>query len=110
MAFTGPINFKIVPSSVDWSHKVRHQRHFEQPNRSQEALQTRILIADINRLVEILNSDIAAEEGQARISDRSKAEYPILARTLVARRDNLQGTIAALERRLSDMPADRPQA
>jgi hypothetical protein len=89
---------------------MKHQRHFEYGNRSREVLQTRTLIADIDRIVQILNSDIAAEEEQARIFDRSQAEYPILARALAARRDNLQGTIAALERRLSDLPADPARA
>jgi hypothetical protein len=68
-------------------------------------LQTRVLIADINRVVQILDSDIAAEEEQAGIFDRSRFDYPILARTLAARRDNLLGTIAALEQRLVYLPA-----
>jgi hypothetical protein len=32
--------------------------------------------------------------------------YPILARTLAARRDNLRDTITALEQRLSTLPAE----
>jgi hypothetical protein len=79
---------------------LKHQRHFEPGNRSREALQTRTLIADIHRIVQILNSDIAAEEEQATVFDRSQVEYPMLARTLTARRDNLRHTIAALEQRL----------
>jgi hypothetical protein len=35
------------------------------------------MIADINRVVQILNGDIAAEEEQARIFDRSRVDYPI---------------------------------
>jgi len=54
-----------------------------------------------------IDSDIAAEEEQAGVFDPSQAGYPILARTLAARRDNLKQTIAALERRLSDLPADQ---
>jgi flagellar protein FliJ len=77
------------------------QAQFESVNTWREAAQTRGLIADLNRLVEILNFDIAAEEQQARISDRSHREYPMFARNLVARRDNLLGTIAALQQRLS---------
>ena len=82
---------------------MKHQRRFEYGNRSLEVLQTRTLIADIDRIVQILNSDIAAEENEACIFDQSQPEYPILARALVARRDNLLGTIAALERQLSDL-------
>jgi hypothetical protein len=80
--------------------ELKHQRHFEAENGPREALQTRTLIADIGRVVHILNSDIAAEEEQAGVFDRFLVEYPMIARTLAARRDNLNETIAALERRL----------
>ena len=65
-----------------------------------EAIQTRTLIADLDRIVQITNADIISQEQQSRVFDRSLAEYPILARTLAARRDNLLVTIAALEQRL----------
>lgn len=84
-----------------------HQHHFWSVTSPREAAQTRSLIADIDRIVQILDSDIAAEEMQGGVFDPSEAEYPILARTLAARRDNLKETIAALERRLSDLPTDR---
>jgi hypothetical protein len=84
---------------------MKHQRHFGSANPARDALQTKELIADINRVVQILDSDIAAEEEQARVFDRSRFDYPILARTLAARRDNLLGTIAALKQRLVNLPA-----
>jgi hypothetical protein len=80
---------------------MKHQRHFESATASQEALQIGELIADLDRIVQILNNDIAAEEEQAQVFERSQPEYPMLARTLAARRDNLRATIAALERRLA---------
>jgi septation ring formation regulator EzrA len=86
--------------------ELKHQRHFEPGNRSGEALRTRTLIADIDRIVQILSSDIAAEEEQAGIFDPSRVEYPVLARTLTARRDNLGHTIAALQQRLVNLPAE----
>jgi hypothetical protein len=86
---------------------MKHQRHFGTASPSREAVQTTSLIADIDRIVQILDSDIAAEEEQAGVFDPLQAGYPILARTLAARRDNLKETIAALERRLSDLPALR---
>jgi hypothetical protein len=58
------------------------------------------LIADLDRIVHILDCDIATEEDPARVSDHSDAAYPMLARTLAARRKHLKVTIAALERRL----------
>jgi len=60
------------------------------------------MLADLVRTVQLIESDIAAEEERARISDRSDTKYPILARTLIERRDNLKVTIAALERRLTE--------
>ncbi|SHI07086.1 hypothetical protein [Bradyrhizobium erythrophlei] len=89
---------------------MKHQRHFGTATPSREAVQTRSLIADIGRIVQILDTDIAAEEEQARVFDPSQAEYPMLARTMAARRDNLWETIAALERRLSELPPDRMRA
>jgi hypothetical protein len=49
----------------------------------------------------VLDCDVQTEEERSRIFDRSNARYPMLARTLAARRDNLKATIAALETRLS---------
>ena len=74
------------------------------------ASQIRTLISDLDRIVEILNCDIATEEEHARVSDRSDVTYPLLARTLAARRDNLRDTIAVLEQRLSTAPLVRPIA
>ena len=78
---------------------MKHQYHFETTT-SREAAQTRTLIADLDRIVQILNSEIAAEEEQAGVFDCFQAEYPMHVRALAARRDNLTETIAALERRL----------
>jgi len=82
---------------------VKHQRQID-AQAIKEVTQTRRLIADINRIVQILDSDIAAEEQQAGVFDPCHAEYPVLARTLAARRDNLRHTIAALEERLVNVP------
>jgi hypothetical protein len=80
---------------------MKHQRHFESATASREALQVGELIADLDCILQILNSDIVAEEERAQVFKRSQPEYPMLARTLAARRDNLTDTIAALERRLA---------
>jgi hypothetical protein len=78
---------------------MKHQRHFETTT-SREATQTRILIADLDRIVQMLNDAIAAEEELAGVSDRLQAGYPMHAKLLAARRDNLADTIAELEQRL----------
>ncbi len=62
------------------------------------------LISDIDRHVRLLDCDITTEEERARVSDHRDAAYPILARTLATRRDNLRDTIAALETRLASLP------
>ena len=45
---------------------MKHQRHFET-----DAARTRALIADLDRIVQILDDAIAAEEELARLFDRS---------------------------------------
>jgi hypothetical protein len=67
---------------------------------SVQALQTRTLIADIRRLVDILNVDIAQEESMIGVSDPTLPEYPMIARALIARRENLESTLVSLEDRL----------
>jgi hypothetical protein len=82
---------------------MRRQRHFDIASATalREAAVIRNMMVDLNRTVCLLGCDIATEEERARISDRSNSAYPILARTLAARRDNLRDTIAALEQRLT---------
>jgi hypothetical protein len=95
----------LVPLRV-WiilEHAMIHKLHFGSATPAREALQTKTLIADITRIVRILDSDIAAEEQQARIFDRSQLDYPTLARTMATRRDNLLNTISALEQRLAKL-------
>ena len=68
------------------------------------------MMADLKRTILILNIDISTEVGRVGILDRSDPAYPILARTLGARRDNLKITIAALEQRLRTIKAATDQA
>jgi hypothetical protein len=83
---------------------MRHQRHFDTSKAAQrETVQIWKMIVDLDRYVQLLNCDITTEEQRARISDRSDAAYPILARMMATRRDNLKDTITALERRLSKL-------
>ena len=77
------------------------QLHFETRGGSvREVAVISKILADLVRTVQLIDFDIAAEEERARVSDRSAAKYPMLARTLIERRGNLKMTIAALERRL----------
>ena len=91
---------------------MKHQRHFERTSELaiREAAQIGTMISDLERLVRLLDCDITTEEERVRISDRSDPAYPILARTLAARRDNLRDTIAALEQRLTMIKASFVEA
>jgi hypothetical protein len=84
---------------------MKHARHFENVARTsaREAECIGTMIADLYRVVQVLDCDVQIEEERSRIFDRSDARYPMLARTLAARRDNLKATIAALEARLSSI-------
>jgi hypothetical protein len=84
---------------------MKHQRHFDTSEAAvqREAAQIRKMIGDLDRIVQLLSCDIATEEERARIFDRSDVAYPILARTLAARRDNLRETVTALKKRLSTL-------
>jgi hypothetical protein len=83
---------------------MKHKRQIDtREAKQQEAILIWRMIADIDRTVRLLDCDIATEEDETGISDRSNAAYPILARTLAARRDNLKDTITALEQRFSKL-------
>ena len=70
--------------------------HFETSiNRAAYALTA--LISDLRRTVRYFDIDIEVEETRAGIVDVRKPEYPISARSLRTRRDNLLATIAMLE-------------
>ncbi|MVT63559.1 hypothetical protein GPL21_00325 [Bradyrhizobium pachyrhizi] len=60
------------------------------------------ILADLVRTLQLIEAEIAAEEERARIFDRSNVRYPVLAKSLNDRRDNLRVTIAALEQRLTE--------
>jgi hypothetical protein len=88
---------------------MKHRRHFDTSEPyQQEAIKLRKMIGDLDRSVRLLNCDISTEEERARIFDRSDVAYPMLARTLAARRDNLRDTITALEQRLSKLDQGSP--
>ena len=55
------------------------------------------LIESLLRSVEILTADIEHEEARAGVRDRSDPAYPVLARSLRSRKDNIRATIASLE-------------
>jgi hypothetical protein len=60
-------------------------------------LQIATLLVNLSRSMEILSADIEHEEARAGVSDASDPTYPVLARSLRARRGNIRTTIALLE-------------
>jgi hypothetical protein len=101
--FVAPKAVRHVPKRIAWSIEMKQRVHRGNETQSarQEAALIKTMIIDLDRIVQLLNCDIAYEEERSRVSDRSDPAYPILARTLSARRDNLQVTISILEKRLA---------
>ncbi|WP_027531923.1 hypothetical protein [Bradyrhizobium sp. WSM3983] len=63
------------------------------------SLQLHALISDLQWRIQMLESDIAEEERNARNADPGSATYSMLALALRARRDNLLTSIALLQGR-----------
>jgi hypothetical protein len=75
------------------SHLLQTLRGTAAANRSQMAG----LIESLSRSVALLTIEIEHEEARAGVRDQSAVTYPVLARTLRARKDNIRITIASLE-------------
>jgi hypothetical protein len=60
------------------------------------------MLSDLALACQLIEADIAAEEERVGIFDQLDTRYPILARSLIERRNNIKLTIAALERRLTE--------
>jgi hypothetical protein len=56
---------------------------------------------DLDRIMRLVEVDIAAEEERAGIFDPADVAYPAMAIALATRRDNLKVTIASLAKRLA---------
>ena len=71
----------------------------ETPRRTEaiNGLQIVTLIGSLSRSVALLTVDIDHEEARAGGRDLSDLAYPVLARSLRTRRDNIRTTIAMLE-------------
>lgn len=98
-----------VPNEDIGSPQMNIHARFETGRQSaaREAAAIGKMLADLVRTVQLIESDIAAEQVRAGVSDRSDVKYPILARTLTERRDNLKMTIAALEQRHTERAQER---
>jgi hypothetical protein len=81
---------------------MKHLRHFEIESRAEgrQMAQLSTLVANLDRTVAILSADIKAEVERVRVRDLADPAYPILARSLRARRQNLIATLESLRQRL----------
>jgi hypothetical protein len=75
---------------------------FETPGDLRATVKLRELVADLQLRSEILDTDIHDEEQRTGIFDVTHVAYPILARNLRARRDNLLATIRVLQSHLAE--------
>ncbi len=89
--------------------KLHHSGN-TQETASRQAAVIRCMIDDLGRGIQILRIDIQTEEERVRIIDRFDPAYPILARTLTTRHDNLIVTVADLKERLRAIAATIPAA
>ncbi len=80
-------------------NEARKQKEIDIKRRA--ATQLRTMIANLEREVANLGDVIRSELALARVRDPSHFAYPISARTMQARRENLMATIAALSDRLA---------
>jgi hypothetical protein len=83
------------------------QRHFGSSATAQREGTIRTLMDDLDRTMQLIEYDIAAEEQRAGIFDRADPMYPCLARALATRRDNLMVTVAALSQQLATFSEGR---
>lgn len=82
---------------------MKRQYRFE--NRSIAPEQIETLVTSLNGRLRLLDSDIQAEEERTHCRDCRDPAYSILARALIARRENLSATIAALQDRVAALEA-----
>jgi hypothetical protein len=75
---------------------------FDTPGDLRTTVKLRALVADLRLRCEVLDSDIHDEEQRTGIFDVTSIAYPILARNLRVRRDNLLATIRVLEGHLTE--------
>ena len=90
--------------------KLHRSGTAQQETALRQAAVIRRMMHDLGRTIQFLDIDISTEEERGRIFDSSDPAYPILARTLTARRNNLIVTVAELAERLRAITATIPAA
>ena len=81
-------------------YQIDTLREFVSPHQPQIAT----LISDLTRLVSVLTADVEHEESLAGVRNFADPAYPVLARNLRTRRENIRATIASLEAATGSAP------
>jgi type II secretory pathway component PulJ len=89
---------------------MKRQYRIETPETERAVMQVAAMIADMERVVALLDRDIAATEVRTGILDKANIAYPPLAKSQWERQNNLKRTIAELRRHLSEAPAAAVEA
>jgi hypothetical protein len=103
---TSNMGFGNIPRGVRAVSAKRHAQNEARKHREIEinrrtATQLRTMIAGLEREITNLDVSISSELALASVREPSHFAFSILARTMQARRENLQATIAALSDRLA---------
>ena len=75
------------------------QRRLQAAQKEAERLRT--MTSELQRIVTVLEANLEAELERSEIRDPSHYAFPMSARALIARRENLKATIASLLDRLA---------
>jgi hypothetical protein len=94
-----PRRIRAVSAKRQAQNEARTEREIEV--KRQTAIQLRAMLAGLEREIANLDSSIRSELELSRVREPSHFAYPILVRTMQARRENLQATIAGLSDRLA---------
>ena len=85
-------------------------KRFNVDEKRRRVAQIEAMVAEFDRLAGDLDSEIAAEEQRAGISDLGHFAYPTYAKAARARRDNLRHSADELKSQLSDAQAELGEA
>jgi hypothetical protein len=84
------------------AHMYLIPRYETQSDDIRATMKLQALIADLHLRVQVLDADIHDEEQRTSMFDVTSVAYPVLARNLRVRRDNLLATIRMLEIHLAE--------
>ena len=92
-----PQRVRVLLAKRRVQNEARKEREIKAKRRM--AIRLRMMIASIEQEIANLDASISSELALARVRKASHSAYPIAARTMHARRENLKATIAVLSDR-----------